>query len=274
MSDLKLTALPAEPTPDLADVLYLVVDVGGTPASRQVTVADLLALVDVPTTTDELTEGASNLYFSNERVDDRVAALLVAGSNITLNYNDPAGTITITAASGGVTDHGALTGLGDDDHAQYAMLAGRGGGQTVRGGTAAGENLTLESTSHATKGRVYLTSKIYADGATGMLVLTNGGSTISLSNSNYDLLIISPIATAQFRMTAWINDIYFENTADGILYFRTANSGKECARLDGSITPGDTRLLLWDVTAGAMKRVTVGAADSGGIGYKVLRIAN
>lgn len=36
----------------------------------------------------------------NENIDDRVAALLQAGSNITLTYNDTLGTLTI-AASGG-----------------------------------------------------------------------------------------------------------------------------------------------------------------------------
>ena len=46
-------------------------------------------------TTDDLTEG-SNLYFTTERVDDQVAALLTAGSNITLTYDDVAGTLTIT----------------------------------------------------------------------------------------------------------------------------------------------------------------------------------
>ncbi|MEW5767367.1 MAG: tail fiber domain-containing protein, partial [bacterium] len=56
----------------------------------------------------------------------------------------------------GVTDHGALTGLGDDDHTQYGLLAGRSGGQTLRGSNAASENLTLDSTSHSTKGNVLL----------------------------------------------------------------------------------------------------------------------
>ncbi len=56
----------------------------------------------------------------------------------------------------GSTDHGALTGLGDDDHTQYALLAGRGAGQNLRGGTAASANLTLESTSDVTKGYVLL----------------------------------------------------------------------------------------------------------------------
>lgn len=52
---------------------------------------------------------------------------------------------------GGVSDHGALTGLvPDDDHTQYALLAGRAGGQILSGGTAAGDDLTLLSSSHGT----------------------------------------------------------------------------------------------------------------------------
>lgn len=44
--------------------------------------------------------GASRAAIS-ETIDDRVAALLVAGTNITLTYNDGAGTLTIDAAGGG-----------------------------------------------------------------------------------------------------------------------------------------------------------------------------
>lgn len=54
----------------------------------------------------------------------------------------------------GVTAHNALTGLSADDHTIYSLLAGRSGGQTLIGGTGSGENLTLQSTAHATKGRV------------------------------------------------------------------------------------------------------------------------
>jgi hypothetical protein len=56
--------------------------------------------------------------------------------------------------TGGVTDHGALTGLGDDDHLQYALLAGRSGGQVLIGGTDASDNLDLQSTSNATRGAI------------------------------------------------------------------------------------------------------------------------
>lgn len=58
----------------------------------------------------------------------------------------------------GTRDHDLLAGLGDDDHTQYALLAGRAGGQTLIGGTAASEDLTLQSTSHATRGSVYFGS--------------------------------------------------------------------------------------------------------------------
>lgn len=61
-----------------------------------------------------------------------------------------------------ITEHGELAGLLDDAHTQYALLAGRSGGQILVGGTGASENLTLRSTSHATKGDVYVdTAALY-----------------------------------------------------------------------------------------------------------------
>lgn len=63
-----------------------------------------------------------------------------------------------TAANGDLTcsqpDHGNLAGLTDDDHTQYALLAGRSGGQTLNGGTASGDDLTISSTANATKGTI------------------------------------------------------------------------------------------------------------------------
>jgi len=42
------------------------------------------------------------------------------------------------------SDHGNLTGLEDDDHTQYALLAGRAGGQILSGSPDTGEDLTLQ----------------------------------------------------------------------------------------------------------------------------------
>lgn len=47
------------------------------------------------------THAAANVTDFAEAVDDRVAALLVEGSNVTLTYDDNANTITIDAAAGG-----------------------------------------------------------------------------------------------------------------------------------------------------------------------------
>jgi len=45
---------------------------------------------------DQITEGNNNLYFTDERVDDRVALLIKDGTGITWSYNDGAGALTPT----------------------------------------------------------------------------------------------------------------------------------------------------------------------------------
>ena len=47
-------------------------------------------------TTDDLPEGILNLYFTNERAQDAVAAALTNSPSIMWTYNDPANTITAT----------------------------------------------------------------------------------------------------------------------------------------------------------------------------------
>ncbi|WAX22852.1 structural protein [Synechococcus phage S-M1] len=47
-------------------------------------------------TTDALAEGSTNLYYTDERVDDRIDALFVASTGITKVYDDAAGTYTLS----------------------------------------------------------------------------------------------------------------------------------------------------------------------------------
>ena len=49
--------------------------------------------------TDNLSEGSSNLYHTSERVDDRVAAFLTAGTGITLTHDDAGNSLTIAGAA-------------------------------------------------------------------------------------------------------------------------------------------------------------------------------
>lgn len=47
------------------------------------------------------TQAASTISDFAEATDDRVAALLVAGANVTITYNDVANTLTVAASGGG-----------------------------------------------------------------------------------------------------------------------------------------------------------------------------
>jgi len=79
-------------------------------ATQQSVKAYVDSQIQTKDNTDEITEG-SNLYFTNERVDDRVNALLVAGTGITSTYDDAAGTLTINGQVGDVTSVVSGTGL-------------------------------------------------------------------------------------------------------------------------------------------------------------------
>lgn len=74
-------------------------------------------------------------------------------------------------------------------------------------------------------------------------------------------------------------DIYIVSTASAYVkahgaFAVTHNGSANSFEVDASATAGNTRMLVWDVDNGQLERVSVGAADSGGVGYKVLRIPN
>lgn len=74
-------------------------------------------------TTDNLTEGSTNLYFTNERVDDRLANLLLAGEAIDLTYVDSGanpGSLTIAAELATITNPGVAS----FDSDQFTVTAG------------------------------------------------------------------------------------------------------------------------------------------------------
>lgn len=50
--------------------------------------------------------------------------------------------------------------------------------------------------------------------------------------------------------------------------------GIEVARGDNDTTAGTTRFFIYDVDNVTLERVSVGIADSGGAGFKLLRIPN
>ena len=70
--------------------------------------------------------------------------------------------------------------------AAFALLAGRAGGQTLIGATGSGENLTLQSTSHATKGKIIFGSASAYDEVNDRLGLgtTSPGTRLDLQTGS------------------------------------------------------------------------------------------
>jgi len=84
--------------------------------------------------TDVLTEGSTNLYHTSERVDDRVNALLTAGTNMTLTYDDSANTLTVT----GLTDAAIVGKVLVSSHSGNIVL-GSDANVTISAGSDSGE---------------------------------------------------------------------------------------------------------------------------------------
>lgn len=66
-------------------------------------------VLPVDTTTDSISEGVENLYFTIERVDDRVADLVQDGEALTWTYDDGAGTLIGEVTKGAAVADGVAS---------------------------------------------------------------------------------------------------------------------------------------------------------------------
>lgn len=70
---------------------------------------------------DDVAEGSSNLYFSNERAQDAVGAALTDTASIDFTYNDGAGTIEAAVLPAGV-DHDSLSNFVANEHINHSSV--------------------------------------------------------------------------------------------------------------------------------------------------------
>ena len=109
---------------------------------------------------------------------------------------------------------------------------------------------------------------VSAPAATTLLTLEN--------NSNAWISFLSP--------NTGVQGLKFgdpDNNTSGLISYDHTNKyisifveGTTNCRVDDDATAGNTRLLIYDVDNATLERVSVGAADSGGAGFKLLRIPN
>lgn len=115
-----------------------------------------------------LSSGQWVIWFDDVADEIEIRGKTPAGDNVTLTLGDVSG-----------LDHGAdLAGLTDDDHTQYALLAGRSGGTTIVGSPDTAETLILQGNStDASGGTVRVSGSMvlqHADGTRSVFALREG----------------------------------------------------------------------------------------------------
>lgn len=124
-----------------------------------------------------VTDGVSGLGFASV-----VSAAYVDAGDAALQAGYIAADSALIAAHVGAAD----------PHTGYALIAGRSGGQSITGGTGAGETLTLRGTSHGTPGKLLFGTSAYDEVNNRLGVGTASPSTplhvVGVSTFNGNLL--------------------------------------------------------------------------------------
>lgn len=155
--------------------------------------------------------------------------------------------ITFVQFGAGVTDHGALTGLSDDDHTQYLLLAGRSGGQIAYGGTGSGDDLTFRTTSDSSKG-----SYIFDELGSGIGHYSAGGVLTSSTIVNADVDAAAAIAWSKIsKIGSSLADLATRAYSD--LTGRPADDDFNTLGASGAADDTDY-ILIYDTSATAYKK--------------------
>jgi len=157
--------------------------------------------------TDALTEGSTNLYFTDERVDDRVNNLFTAGTGITKVYDDAANTYTLTVTQADIdTDNVTegstnlfTTAARSRTHFTYGTgIALSGGGQlSVTQADIDTDNVTEGSTNLFTTAARTRTHFTYGTGITH-----DGSGALSVTQADIDTDNVTEGSTNLFTTAA------------------------------------------------------------------------
>lgn len=135
------------------------------------------------------------VFLQKVGVDLEFKKINAGSAAITVTDDAPNSEVDIDVSQANL-DHGSIGGLtGSDDHTQYALLDGRAGGQVLIGGTGAGDDLTLQTTSNGTKGSYIFTEMSSA----GVLLndvsgVVTGGNQVGTTNIADDAVTADKLA--------------------------------------------------------------------------------
>lgn len=204
----------------------------GTGRAEELLPADVRTLLSVSTTAEiaavyqpigsyaaaSHTHTASQVTDFSEATDDRVAALLTAGTNITITYNDAANTLTVASTAGG------LSGTGSVDNA--ALRADGAGGATLQNSawiiadnaTTSPNNTVNHASLQATGGTTNVSVSIVPKGTGAFcLAVPDGTSAGGNARGNYSV-DLQRTRSAASQVASGTNSIILggeNNTATG-----------------------------------------------------------
>ena len=212
--------------------------------------------------TDALSEGSSNLYYTDERVADKIGAIMSGSGSTTVTYDDAADTITISSTGKtteeiqdiagamftGNTETG-ITATYEDGDGTIDLVVGTLNQDTT--GTA--DNITVTA-NNSTDETVY---PIFVDGATGSqgaesdTGLTYNPSSGVLTSTQFTGALSGNATTATALATArTINGVSFDGSANvTTLTAGTGVSGSGTAVSIGQAVETSSNVTFADVAA-------------------------
>ena len=158
------------------------------------------------------------------------------------------GTAPLTVASTTLVSNLNADLLDGSHAAAFALLAGRSGGQTLIGGTDSGDDLTLQTTSHGTKGSYILTDLV----SDGLVKSTSGVlSTVTVTAQAESLLDDADAATMQSTL--------------GLVLGTNVQAYSSQLAAIAALTPTDSNIIVgdgatWVTESGSTARTSLGLA--------------
>lgn len=201
-----------------------------------------------------------------------------AGSFTTLSASG-----VFTAAASGTKTAPSITFSGHTNMGWYYRF-----GSTMAGAAGGNEVIHIQDSGNiniggASAGISFGAGSLEGTG-TDTTILRDASNTLALRNGANDQTFklyglytdASNYHNASFAMSDTAFTISTQTAGTGVdsLPININPSSAAAGRFDDTAVAGQTRFLLYDVDNGTLERVTVGAADSGGAGFKVLRIPN
>lgn len=129
---------------------------------------------------DDISEGATNLYFTDERAQDAVGTILADSSSIDFTYSDGTPSITAAVLPAGV-DHDQLLNFVANEHVDHSAVSigtAADSGLTGGGDITASRNLSVDING--------TTAESSADNADKILIYDNSASVLkSMTRANF-----------------------------------------------------------------------------------------